>query len=802
MALDANTGKPIAVNSTFESIFGPYYKFCEWEFAYAASSCSEGGSNSNNSSSSGGEKKVNDDNRSKFRTAINNVRNSLRHITTTDGSNNNDDNVEMEFALTHTTIRNVEMLTLGTNDAGLPIRKYFDWTIGSVRLDNEEEGEAGGNSPSCAVILYGDMVNEVESSNRARDAELIDFFQNAPIAMHWLNGDGTILWANQTELNVLGYTAEEYIGKPIMNFCPDEKELVLEIFKQLGSGNSIADVPVRFRTKDGRIVHLLIDSNVAYNPDGSFGHTRCFIRDDTARKIRDARVQLLIDENERSLRMLDNFLSRTLHHVMGPLHALRSTCEIVSDRLQTHKVDEAEVERNVDLLERAVDTISGSTRMIADVSDLARFDEGATLRIKTSSLDLRSVGVEAIEKINFKNLRLNGNDDGISVSLNLVGQGGAASLYTDRQVLLRVLAHLLENAVREVDVGGKVNLQITSSPPNETNKEGFVLVEVTDNGKGLPPGTCLDGTTTDMDVIHARSHRHLISNRGSDDPDELQKARTDIEEELRNLKQNGVGVGLPLSYHLVRMLGGDLRHDTDYVGGTKIFFVVPNKIDNGGEDDVLESEIISKKSAPPTQITVVHSNDDPNTVKRRRDDDADFGRFVSSDSSAANSSDASSTEEPSSKKVKSVVDDPAPAAVAKCGVKASMPFSVLIVEDTDICARLLGMQLKKMKCSTQRAENGQVCLDILKKSMPGQFDLILMDLRMPVMDGLEATKLIRSELGMKDIPILALTGEKRDDIQSECEGIGFTDFFSKPLPKNKLEQVVANYKALRDGVEN
>ena len=117
--------------------------------------------------------------------------------------------------------------------------------------------------------------------------------------MHWLNGDGTILWANQTELNVLGYTAEEYIGQPLMNFCPDEKELVLEIFKQLGSGNAIADVPVRFRTKEGKIVHLLIDSNVAYNKDGSFGHTRCFIRDDTARKIRDARVQLLLDENER-----------------------------------------------------------------------------------------------------------------------------------------------------------------------------------------------------------------------------------------------------------------------------------------------------------------------------------------------------------------------------------------------------------------------------------------------------------------------------------------------------------------------
>lgn len=144
------------------------------------------------------------------------------------------------------------------------------------------------NPICCAITVF-----------RARDAELIDFFQNAPIAMHWLNGEGIVLWANQTELNVLGYTAEEYIGKPIMNFCPDEQELVLEIFKQLGSGNSIADVPVRFRTKDGKLVYLLIDSNVAYNKDGSFGHTRCFIRDDTARKIRDARTKLLLEETER-----------------------------------------------------------------------------------------------------------------------------------------------------------------------------------------------------------------------------------------------------------------------------------------------------------------------------------------------------------------------------------------------------------------------------------------------------------------------------------------------------------------------
>lgn len=428
-------------------------------------------------------------------------------------------------------------------------------------------------------------------------------------------------------------------------------------------------------------------------------------------------------------------------------------------------------------------------------------DEGALLRTKFTPFNLRNVGIEAIEKIHFRDLRMTGGDDGISVSVNLVGEGGSTALNTDRQVLLRVLQHLLENAVREVNPGGSVTLQITSSPPSATNSEGSVLVEIMDDGKGLPPGTCLEATVSGIGDVNGGSHRYVIGNRGNqDDPDELQKARAEMEEGLRNLKQNGVGVGLPVSYHLVRMLGGDLRHDAEFSGGTRIWFTLPNKIEAGDEDDqyeVLKTETVPKKGLPPTQISFAQSGQSDNK-KRKRENDAEFGKFVSSDSSAATSNNGDDSTLSSQKRKH--VDLVPPAAVAKCGVKASMPFSVLIVEDTDICARLLGMQLKKMKCSTQRAENGQVALDILQKSMPGQFDLILMDLRMPVMDGLEATKLIREELKMMDIPILALTGEKSDDIQSECEGIGFTDFFSKPLPKKKLEEAIAKYKALRDGV--
>jgi len=148
IALDPNTGKPIAVNSTFESIFGPFYKFKEWEFSNAATEDSPPTSKGKDPST------VTEDlNRTKFRNAINNVCSSLLKYNDGDGG------------VVSGNIRNVEMLTLGTNEAGLPIRKYFDWTIGSVKLEEEEDKTNIGGC-DLAVILYGTLVNEVESTNR------------------------------------------------------------------------------------------------------------------------------------------------------------------------------------------------------------------------------------------------------------------------------------------------------------------------------------------------------------------------------------------------------------------------------------------------------------------------------------------------------------------------------------------------------------------------------------------------------------------------------------------------------------
>jgi PAS domain S-box-containing protein len=120
-----------------------------------------------------------------------------------------------------------------------------------------------------------------EEELRRSEEELAEFFENASVGLHWVGSDGTILRANRAELDMLGYTREEYVGRPIADFHADE-EVICDILDKLKSGEKLAEYPARLRCKDGSIKHVLIDSSVMWK-DGSFVHTRCFTRDVTAR---------------------------------------------------------------------------------------------------------------------------------------------------------------------------------------------------------------------------------------------------------------------------------------------------------------------------------------------------------------------------------------------------------------------------------------------------------------------------------------------------------------------------------------
>ena len=87
------------------------------------------------------------------------------------------------------------------------------------------------------------------------------------------------------------------------------------------------------------------------------------------------------------------------------------------------------------------------------------------------------------------------------------------------------------------------------------------------------------------------------------------------------------------------------------------------------------------------------------------------------------------------------------------------------------------------------AENGEIAVDRLKTS---RFDLVLMDMQMPIMDGVTATKIIRSEVDA-GIPIIALTANALKGEQDKCMDAGMNDFITKPFDESKLLEVIIKH---------
>mmetsp|Transcript_59046 Transcript_59046/g.125461 ORF Transcript_59046/g.125461 Transcript_59046/m.125461 type:complete len:321 (+) Transcript_59046:65-1027(+) len=228
-------------------------------------------------------------------------------------------------------------------------------------------------------------------------------FSTAPVGLHCVDANGVILWANRTELNFLGFAEDEYVGRYVSSFVysdkveaasgsgnilaggctagsnnnnseqqqqqggsegdnvnlitADDKTLYNEVLKRVVGGNPISDIPVRFVTRSGTVIHLLLDCDGTGihrrsaatglqppPPDAaSRRYYRFFTRDDTSRRIQEMRSNVLFQETNRSLQMLDNFMNRSMQQMRVPLTLMERACNLVTENMDD--IDEV-VRRN------------------------------------------------------------------------------------------------------------------------------------------------------------------------------------------------------------------------------------------------------------------------------------------------------------------------------------------------------------------------------------------------------------------------------------------------------------------------
>jgi PAS domain S-box-containing protein len=348
---------------------------------------------------------------------------------------------------------------------------------------------------------------------REYERRLSEFVENATVGLHWVGPDGTILWANRCELEMLGYSKEEYVGHNIVDFHA-ERPVIDDILARLTRGEKLINYPSRLRCKNGTFRHVLISSCVRFE-DGEFKNTQCFTRDVTElRIVEEERNQLLERERaarmeaERASRMKDDFLATLSHELRTPLNAILGYAQL----LRAANVRGSDVPEALEVIER---NARAQTQMIEDLLDMSRIISGK-VRLDVQHVDLSTVVSAAVAT-------LKPAAEMKSIQLTKVLDPLIGPIKGDPSRLQQVVWNLLNNAIKFTPKGGKVQVALE-------RVNSHVEIVISDTGEGIAPDFLPHVFDRFRQADHSSTRRH-----------------------------GGLGLGLSIVKQLVELHGGSVR---------------------------------------------------------------------------------------------------------------------------------------------------------------------------------------------------------------------------------------------------
>jgi len=218
-------------------------------------------------------------------------------------------------------------------------------------------------------------------------------------------------------------------------------------------------------------------------------------------------------------------------------------------------------------------------------------------------------------------------------------------------------------------------------------------------------------------------------------------------------KYGGTGLGLNIVKNLIEIQNGTIEVKSIYGKGSEFIFNIVYEIDD--ENNFEEKSFLSE-GHEPEEYKQMEKNEEEKNKNFEGNSDNDNDKII----------------------------------------------NILLVEDTSFNVRLIQSILGDLNyydyINLTVVNNGKVGFQTIRDH-PSKYDIILMDLQMPIMDGFQATKLIRKKL-KSDIPIIALTANLTDIERDQCLKIGMNDFFSKPFNKEALFKSMRNF--LKEKINN
>jgi PAS domain S-box-containing protein len=378
--------------------------------------------------------------------------------------------------------------------------------------------------PHAVRFYETDELDEIQAEAAARTArdDLEDFVENAPVAIHSVDAHGMLVYANRAELELLGYSADEYVGHPASEFHVDPAALE-DMLARLARGETLRDREVELRAKDGSIRRVLVSSNMAVK-DGKQVGTRCFSRDISASKHAEDERDNLIADLSRTVRLNDMFAGILGHDLRGPL----STIVMAAQLLRGQTTDS----RGVRTIERILSSAGRMQQMIGQLLDFARARMDGGIELERAPIDISSIARDVIEEIRFAcpEWRIEVDAQG-----DLRGQ-------LDGDRLSQVFSNLIGNAVQHGSSERPLCVRIDGRKPQS--------IEV------------------------------AIENAGTIAPELLPNLFSPFRGSQNRVRGQGLGLGLFITDHIVRAHGG--RIGVDSGTGTTVFrFDLPRHADDG-----------------------------------------------------------------------------------------------------------------------------------------------------------------------------------------------------------------------------
>jgi len=537
-------------------------------------------------------------------------------------------------------------------------------------------------TPEGIALLIEDITSKKEYINNIQEKALRvkAIVDSTSEGIFTVNHNGIIETFNRAAQKMFGYKEEEVIGQSISLLMPatvaDKHDEFIKRYFRKGHSSVIGKMnEFEGKRKDGSRFPIELSVGVTGNAENTIftGITH----DITKRKEAELQAQEALKQKYYADIASDaksSFLSNMSHEIRTPLTAIIGFSESL---LQSHQ--------SMEERQKAVKSIINSgnhlLQLINGILDLSKIESGKF------EIEQREISLFELLDETRSIIATQAEKKGLEFNINYLFPL-PKNIRADYLRLKQILINLCGNAIKFTETG-HIILNISM---NEAEK--ILRIEVVDTGIGMEQ-------QAQLKIFEAFTQAETSTTR----------------------KFGGTGLGLSLSKHLAKLMGGDIFVESQIGKGSKF------RVDLPIESDTAKEKIFSQKEIP---INSEHSSDITNIEK--------------------------------------------------------LSGSVLIAEDNSAIQDLLSMWLNKLGLSTSIVSNGETAF---QSALNANFDLVFMDMQMPIMGGIEATKLLREKHYNR--PIIALTANAMNKDKEACLQAGCSDFLTKPIDFDSLYKACRKY---------